>query len=459
MQLFSPDDPRPIHFMGIGGAGMSALALIARRRGMAVSGCDLIPDGAADLANSGILVIEGHGADHIYGARALIFSSAVPNGHPELEAARAAGIPVVRRAEALGQVVNAGTNVAIAGTHGKTTTTAMTTVALNAAGMDPTGIAGGRVAEWEGNARIGESDLFVVEADEYDRSFFALEPKIAVVNNVEADHLECYGTVDDLESAFVEFASRAEHVFFGAEDRGAARVARKLDVSKSAVGTGQDADIRISSVVRDVEGTSATINLPDESVVELRLCVPGIHNIRNAAMAVGVTFALGGNVSMAVQGLRNFSGVARRFEVLGTAGDVTVVDDYAHHPTEVAATIAAARQRFPGRRLVAVFQPHLYSRTEANGDAFGIVLAAADLVVVTPIYAAREEPIPGVTGEAVATAASNAGVPVEWIADFAALRPTLTGLVQAGDVVLTLGAGDITKIGPQLLTAMQGTAA
>jgi UDP-N-acetylmuramate--alanine ligase len=459
MQLFIPDDPRPIHFMGIGGAGMSALALIAKRRGIAVSGCDIIPDGAADLANSGIVVTEGHGADHISGVRALIYTSAVPNGHPELEAARAAGIPVVRRAEALGQIVNAGKTVAIAGTHGKTTTTAMTTVALNAAGMDPTGIAGGRVPEWEGNARIGERDLFVVEADEYDRSFLALEPSVAIINNVEADHLECYGTVGDLEAAFVEFANRAEQVFYGAEDRGAVRVARELDVAKSAVGTGLDVDLQISSVARDADGTSATIRMPDGLVVELRLPVPGLHNIRNAAMALGATYALGGDVKMAAQGLSEFSGVARRFEVLGSVSDVTVVDDYAHHPTEVAATLAAARQRFPGRRLVAVFQPHLYSRTEANSDAFGIVLAAADLVVVTPVYAAREEPIPGVTGEAVAIAAGNAGVTAEWISDLAALHPALTELVQAGDVVLTLGAGDITKVGPKLLSAMQGTAA
>ena len=438
---------------------MSALALIARRRGVAVSGCDMFTDGATDLADSGITVVEGHGADHICGARALIYTSAVPIGHPELEAARAAGIPVVRRAEALGEVVNVGTTVAIAGTHGKTTTTAMTTVALNAAGMDATGIAGGRVPEWEGNARIGKRDLFVVEADEYDRSFLALEPNVAVVNNVEADHLECYGTVDDLEAAFVEFAGRAEHVFFSAEDRGAARVARALDVTKSAVGTGPEADIQISSVVRDADGTTASIRLPDESIVELRLSVPGLHNIRNAAMALGVTFALGGDVNMAVLGLADFSGVARRFEILGSVGDVTVVDDYAHHPTEVAATLAAARQRFPGRRLVVVFQPHLYSRTEANSDEFGIVLAAADLVIVTPIYAAREDPIPGVTGEAVAIAAGNAGVPVEWVSEFSALQPAVTELVQAGDVVFTIGAGDITKLGPQLLSSMQGTAA
>jgi UDP-N-acetylmuramate--alanine ligase len=335
----------------------------------------------------------------------------------------------------------------------------MTTVALDAAGLHPTGIAGGRVAEWDGNVRLGQGDLFVVEADEYDRSFLALEPEVAVVNNVEADHLECYGSVSALESAFVEFSSRARQVCVGADDRGAARVARRLEGPLLMVGTGQDADIRISSVLRNRELTSASISLPGGSVVELRLRVPGLHNIRNAAMALGVTSFLEGDVNAAAAGLSAFSGVARRFEVLGSAGGVTVVDDYAHHPTEVAATIAAARQRFPGRRVMAVFQPHLYSRTETHGEAFGIVLAAADFVVVAPIYPAREEPIPGVTGEVVARAARTAGATVEWVSDFAGLQPSLQEIVRSGDVVLTLGAGDITKIGPQLLSHMQDTAA
>lgn len=459
MELFSPDDPRPIHFMGIAGVGMSALALIARRRGVAVSGCDMSSDGTADLEKAGVTVTEGHGADHIAGSRALVYTSAVPKGHPELVAAKKAGIPVVRRAEALGRVVNDGTVAAIAGTHGKTTTTVMTTVALSAAGLDPTGIAGGRVAEWDGNVRLGESDLFVVEADEYDRSFLALEPEVAVVNNVEVDHLECYGSVGALESAFVEFAGRAKQVFLGADDRGAARLARKLDVPVTMVGTGQDADIRISAVSRDSKLTEASVKMPDGSLLELQLRVPGLHNIRNAAMALGVTYCLEGQVAAAVTGLNAFSGIARRFEVLGSAGGVTVVDDYAHHPTEVAATIAAARQKFPGRRIVVVFQPHLYSRTETHGEAFGIVLAAADAVVIAPIYAAREEPIPGVTGEVVANAARSAGVPVEWVSDYTVLAHAIQNLVQAGDVVFTLGAGDITKIGPQLLRDLQDTAA
>jgi UDP-N-acetylmuramate--alanine ligase len=445
--------------MGIAGVGMSALALIARRRGVAVSGCDMSTDGTADLLEAGVAVATGHSPDHITDARALVFTSAVPRDHPEIVAAKQKGIPVVRRAEVLGQLVNTGTVAAIAGTHGKTTTTVMTTMALNAAGLDPTGIAGGRVAEWNGNVRLGENDLFVVEADEYDRSFLALEPSVAVVNNVEADHIECYGSLTALESAFVEFAGRAKLVCVGSNDRGAIRVGKQLNVPTWKVGTGEDADIKISSVSRDRTLTEASIRLPDGDTVDLRLTVPGLHNIRNAAMALGVTCHLGGDPNAAVEGLREFSGVSRRFEVIGSAAGVTVVDDYAHHPTEVAATIAAARQRFPGRRIVVVFQPHLYSRTKVHGEAFGIVLAAADEVVVAPIYPAREEPIPGVTGEVVAKAAKSAGVPVEWVSDFSLLESTIHELVRAGDVVLTLGAGDITKVGPQLLHTMQGTAA
>ncbi len=438
---------------------MSALALIARRRGVKVSGCDVSPDGAADIAEFGVEVLEGHDVEHIEGARALVYTSAVPRDHPELKAALKAGIPVVRRAEALGQVVNNGTVVAMAGTHGKTTTTVMTTVALTAAGLDPTGIAGGRVADWQGNVRVGSSDCFVVEADEYDRSFLALQPTVAAVNNIEADHIECFGTMEGLESAFLDFAGRARRVLVGTDDRGAARLAKRLDVEFWSVGMRPDADISISSVERNSEGTGASVEMPNGTRVELRLAVPGLHNVRNAAMALGATLALEGDMESAARGLSEFSGVSRRFEVLGTARGITVVDDYAHHPTEVAATLAAARQRFPGRRLVAVFQPHLYSRTEAHGEALGIVLAAADLVVVTPVYAAREEPIPGVTSELVVRAARGAGARVEWLPEIGDLTRVLDDVVLSGDVVLTLGAGDITKVGPRLLRSITENAA
>lgn len=459
MPLFAPDDPRPVHFVGIAGAGMSALALIARRRGVAVTGCDTDLGGAADVAQAGAQLWQGHDPEHVVGARAVVYTAAVAPQHPELVAARARDIPVVRRAEALHQLVGGGEVVAVAGTHGKTTTTVMTTEALAAAGRNPTGIAGGRVATWGGNARIDGERLFVVEADEYDRAFLALQPAIALVNNVEVDHLECYdGSVAALEAAFAEFAGRSRRALFGADDAGATRVARQVSVERWMVGTGSGADLRITGVQRDRFGSRASLVLPDGRKVDLKLQVPGLHNVRNAAMAVGAVLALGADVGPALAALGKFTGVGRRFEAVGSARGVTIVDDYAHHPSEVVATLAAARQRFPDARLVAVFQPHLYSRTQLQGEALGVALAAADRVVVTEIYPARETPIPGVSGRAVAEAAKRAGARVEWVPERAALAGVLAGSVADGDVVLTLGAGDITRVGRELLERLAGAA-
>ncbi len=459
MHLFAPEDPRPIHFMGIAGAGMSALALIALRRGVPVTGCDTHPAGAEELARMGAQIAAGHDASHVNGSRAMVYTAAVPRDHPELEAARAAGIAVVPRADALGEIVATGKVVAVAGTHGKTTTTAMVAEALAAAGANPTALVGGRVAAWEGNARLGQDELFVVEADEYDRALLKLEPTVALVGNVEADHLECYGSVEALEAAFVEFAERAERAVIGADDAGASRVARMVEVPTWRVGLAQGAELRLSDVRREQAANAAGLTLPDGRVVELRLAVPGLHNLRNAAMAVGAVLALGADLDRALTGLAQFAGVGRRFEVLGTIRGVTVVDDYAHHPSEVAATLAAARQRYPAARLVVAFQPHLYSRTQALGEAMGIALAMADLAVVTDVYAAREQPIRGVTGKIVAKAAKRAGVKVEWVPKRERLAGKLENLVGEGDVVLTLGAGDITQVGRDLLQRLAGRAA
>ena len=459
MTLFRPGDPRPIHFMGIAGAGMSGLALIARHLGVAITGCDADLAGAADLAALGVPLSQGHDPSHVAGARAVVVTAAVAREHPELEQARVAGIPVVRRADALGEVVASGALVAVAGTHGKTTTTVMVTEALTAAGRNPTGLAGGRVAAWRGNARIGSRELFVVEADEFDRAFLALKPTIAVVGNVEADHLECYGTVAALEDAFVEFASRAQRLIVGADDPGAARVAQRVPgVAVWRVGLGADADVRIREVTQGPDGSRAVVDLPAEGrPVTLRLAVPGLHNLRNAAAALAVLHALEADVAAGAGALARFGGVGRRFERLGEAGGVTVVDDYAHHPTEVAATLAAARQAFPGRRVVAVFQPHLYSRTALHGEALGRALAAADVVVVAPIYGAREQPAAGhgVTHDAVAGGAIRAGAATVAVRDRADLTGHVARAVRAGDVVFTLGAGDVTRVGPELLERLR----
>jgi UDP-N-acetylmuramate--alanine ligase len=450
MDLFNPADRRPVHFLGIGGAGMSALALIACRRGVVVTGCDADPSGAADLSSLGVTVHAGHDPSHVEGARAIVVTAAVPADHPELRRARELDLPVVPRKVALAALVGDARSVGVSGTHGKTTTTVMTTEALASAGLRPTGLAGGRVAAWGGNARIDGDALFVVEADEYDQAFLTLHPTVAIVNNVEADHLECYGSLGALEDAFVEFAGRARVALVCADDAGALRVAARVKGARR-FGFAPDAEVRIADVAQGPQGTEATVSWRGDRSIRLRLRVPGIHNLRNAVAALGAVEALGGALEPAADALAAFAGVGRRFERLGEHGGVAVVDDYAHHPSELVATLSAARQAFPGRRLVAVFQPHLYSRTIAHGEAMGQALAAADLVFVTEIYAAREQPVPGVSGQQVADAAVRAGADARFEAIRADVGRRVHEALQPGDVVLTLGAGDITRVAPELV--------
>jgi UDP-N-acetylmuramate--alanine ligase len=451
MALFNPTDTRTVHFMGIGGAGMSALALIACRRGVAVSGCDLDVTGASDLQALGVSVRQGHDGAHLDGARAIVVTAAVPASHPELQRARDLGLPIVPRKLALAQLIEGASSVGISGTHGKTTTTVMTTEALTAAGLNPTGIAGGRVSGWGGNAKIAGEQLFVVEADEFDQAFLTLTPTVAVVNNVEPDHLECYGSMDALEDAFVEFAGRARVAVVSADDPGACRIAARLSTRVVTFGLAVGADLRIGDIMQQADRTDAQVCWRDGRSLHVRLKVPGLHNLRNAVAAVAVVDALGGVLEPAAEALAAFSGVGRRFERLGEFGGVAVVDDYAHHPSELIATLSAARQAFPGRRLVAVFQPHLYSRTAAHGQAMGQALAAADLVIVTEIYPAREQPIAGVSGRQVADAAERAGADARFEPTRARVGQTVYEALRSGDVVLTLGAGDITRVAPELV--------
>lgn len=451
MDLFNPADTRPVHFMGVGGAGMSALALIAHRRGVIVSGCDTDPSGAADLAELGARVWQGHDPAHLEGVRALVITAAVAPTHPEVVWARERGLPVVPRKEALAQLVAGAPTVAIAGTHGKTTTTVMATEALAAAGLAPTGIAGGRVSAWGGNARIGGDSPFVVEADEYDQAFLTLDPVVAVVNNIESDHLECYGSMAALEAAFEEFAGRAETALVSADDPGARALAGRLRNRVRRFGTAADAEIRAGEVTLRPGGTEACVRWPGGRSLGLRLRVPGLHNLRNALGALGVVEAMGGDLAGAAEALAGFEGVGRRFERLGEFAGVALVDDYAHHPSELSATLSAARQAYPGRRLVAVFQPHLYSRTAQHGRAMGEALAAADLVIVTEVYAAREAPIDGVSGRDVAEAARLAGAETRFEPARSAVGRRVYDALRPGDVVLTLGAGDITRVGPELV--------
>lgn len=446
--LFDPADQRPLHFVGIGGAGVSALALAARRRGVPVTGGDQVADAFPDLVAAGAATYLGADPSRVAGSRAVVHTAAAPEDHPELAEARRLGIPVVPRKRALAELVAGRTVVAAAGTHGKTTTTVMTTLALQGGGLAPSALAGGRVAAWGGNAWLDGDELWVVEADEYDKAFLELTPSIAIINNVEADHLECYGTLGELEAAFATFGRRAAHALVGTVDPGSDRVALALGDGCERFGLEGPGGIVARPRVIGPEGTAADIRWPDGFRVSLTLAVPGLHNLRNALGALAAVRLAGGDPAGAAVALAGFTGVGRRFERGPEVAGVAFVDDYAHHPTELVATLAAARQAYPTRRLVAVFQPHLYSRTRDHHAAMGEALRAADLAIVTDIYRAREAPIAGVTGALVAAAAEGGDAAVVYVPSRDEVDATVARLVRSGDLVLTLGAGDVTRVGP-----------
>ncbi len=430
---------------------MRALAELLARRGVIVTGCDANPGSTDDLAELGIEVITGHNPDHVSGAREVIVTSAMPRDHPEVVRARELGIPIVRRAEALGVAVSGGKLVGVAGTHGKTTTTVMTTAALAAAGLRPTGLAGGRVAEWKGNLHYDSDELFVVEADEYDRSFLTLSPTIAVVTNVEADHLDIYKDLDDITSTFSRFVRDASVVVLCADDRGASSLDLPASAEVIRYGlTSSDARLVASDIRSTGQATTFAASYDGRPLGEVALRVPGHHNVQNALAAIGAGFALGVSLDAMRDGLLQFGGVERRFQRLCDVAGVTIVDDYAHHPTEIVATLQAARASYPDRRIVAAFQPHLFSRTRDFADAFGEALAKSDSVFLTDIYPAREKPIAGVTSDLVATAIERAGRKVAWQGPRKELAAALCAFTRDGDVVITIGAGDITRTGPEL---------
>jgi UDP-N-acetylmuramate--alanine ligase len=456
MPLLDTSDPRPIHFVGVAGAGMSALAELFVRRGVRITGCDAHPEAADDLRRLGVDVT-GHDPSHVNGARALVVTSAMPKNHPELARARELGIPVIRRAEALGEATSGGELVGLAGTHGKTTTTVMTATALAAAGREPTGLAGGRVAAWNGNLLPGSDKLFVVEADEYDRSFLALSPTVAVVTNIEADHLDIYADLADIRRTFGQFVSGARTIVLCADDDGANTLPTPSATEVIRYGiTSPDARLVAKNIRTRGLGSTFDVVFDDERLGVIELMVPGNHNILNALAATASGLALGADFAALSKGLGTFAGTERRFQWLGEARGVTVVDDYAHHPTEIEATLAAARSAFPGRRIVAAFQPHLYTRTRDFAREFGASLARADVVFLTEIYPAREQPIPGVTATLVADAIAGVGGTMAWRGERGALADALAKTVRDGDVVLTVGAGDITKTGRELLDLLGG---
>ena len=450
----------PVHFMGVGGAGMYPLAELVIRSGGTVSGCDVKESGPLrDLGSMGADVSVGHEASHVVGAQALVITAAVPRDHPEIVAARAAGIPVLKRAEALGAWVADGTVVAIAGTHGKTTTTAMATEILVAAGREPTGLVGGRVTTWGGNLRFGSGNLFIVEADEYDRSFLTLSPDVAVVTNLEADHLDIYGDFDGVRRGFLDFLAGVRgggRVVVCADDQGASSLLPTIGPSGYTYGTSAGSMLRATRVEVFTGGTRCLLFEEGVRIDELFLRMGGRHNLLNAMAAAAAARALDVDWTDILSALADFGGVGRRFERVGDAAGVTVVDDYAHHPTELAAALRAARSMFHDRRIVAVFQPHLFTRTRDFAREFGEALAIADALWVTDVFPAREAPIPGVTGRTIVDAALAAGArDVEYESDVARLPAVLAASVRYGDVVLTLGAGSIESVGPDLVEALQ----
>lgn len=444
---------KSIHFVGIGGIGMSGLAEILSAQGIAVSGCDLKRSAAIDLLRSrGIDVSIGHDPAHVAGNDLVIITSAVRGAHAEVDEARRSGVNVLKRAEALGAVVNAGRGVGVAGTHGKTTTSALISVVLDEAGLDPTVLVGGMVRNLKTNARRGKGDLVVVEADEYDRTFHQLHPEIAVVTNIEADHLEYYGTLEAIIEAFRIYTGRVKEggVIIGCcDDEHVARMLRHAERPVVGYGFSEYADIRATNVEFSDKGSSFEV----PGLGFFKLFIPGEHNVRNALAAIAVGRHLGIPAETIAGALARFLGVDRRFQILGEFSGALVVDDYAHHPTEIRATLEGARGGYPSRRLVALFQPHLYSRTKEFAREFGESLAIADVPIVIPIYAAREQPIEGVSAALIADAVPDVefldGTNAEVVA---ALRSRL----RPDDLLITMGAGDVHEIGEQLVAGEVG---
>jgi UDP-N-acetylmuramate--alanine ligase len=479
MGLVTPAEPVSlgelgrVHFLGIGGAGMSGVARIMLARGVAVSGCDAAASSQLDdLAAIGARVCVGHSADHLGSADTLVMSSAVRAGNPELAQARRMGMRVLHRAAALACLMTGRQSIAVAGTHGKTTTTSMITTVLRRCGADPAYVIGGVLAETGLGAAEGSGRVFVAEADESDGSFLMLSPDAAVVTSVEADHLDNYGSLAEIEAAFEAFAARITPrglLVTCADDAGASNVAAAARAQAAAAlrivtyGASLRADYRLGAVTPAGMATEFDLVPPERGVqagrgsVRLRIEVPGRHNALNAAAAYATAAELGFGHDGIAAGLAGYRGARRRMEPKGEADAVRVLDSYAHHPTELAADLTAARDIAAGGRVIVVFQPHLFSRTRFFAGQFGAALGLADESFVLDVYAAREDPEPGVTGAMIADAIPGGrGV---FCPDRRSLPALIADTAKPGDVVLTMGAGDVTQLGPLIVDALRGRTA
>jgi UDP-N-acetylmuramate--alanine ligase len=446
---------RQIHFVGIGGSGMSGIAEVLVNLGYHVSGSDLqTSDATRRLKRLGAKIFRGHKADHVAAADVVVVSSAVRPENPELVEARRLKIPAIPRAEMLAEIMRMKYGVAVAGAHGKTSTTAMIAVVLTAGGLDPTVVIGGRVKALRSGAKLGGGEFMVAEADESDGSFLKMKPTIAVVTNIDREHLDHYRGLGEIQDAFVQFLSRIP--FYGAavvclDEPNLRAILPRVDRRVVTYGLSSDADLVATDVAFDGFGSAFVARWRGQKLGAIRLPVPGRHSVYNALAAVATGLELDIPFAKIARALTRFQGVDRRFQRKGEAFGATVIDDYGHHPTEIHATLAAAREGF-GARTVVVFQPHRYSRTRALLEEFGRAFVLADRVIVTSVYAAGEAPLPDVDGAAVADALVRHGHPaVSYEPRLDKIPNRLKALVLPGDLVITLGAGDIWKVGDAFL--------
>jgi UDP-N-acetylmuramate--alanine ligase len=444
-----------VHFVGIGGIGMSGIAEVLLNLGFKVSGSDLRRSEVTDrLAKLGATIYEGHKAEHVAGAEVVVTSSAIGKDNPEIVAARDIHIAVIQRAEMLSELMRLKYGIAIAGMHGKTTTTSMVAAVLAAGGLDPTVVVGGRVDAMGSNARLGKSQYLVAEADESDRSFLKLSPILSVITNIDREHMDCYRDMEDVEDTFIEFMDRVP--FYGMvvacnDDERTRALLPRVERRVVTYGIRKDSDFLVSECTVDGSASRFGITYRNKSLGEFEIHVPGQHNVLNATAAITVGVGLDIAPDAMRHALKEFRGVDRRFQLKGSANGIDVIDDYGHHPTEIRATLAAARQ-CGYKRVHVVFQPHRYTRTQLLIDEFATAFQDADSVSILDIYPASEQPILGVTGEWLARRITEtSGRKAEYVSSFADAAAAIARESQSGEMVLTLGAGNISQLGPQIL--------
>jgi UDP-N-acetylmuramate--alanine ligase len=454
-----------VHFVGIGGIGMSGIAEVLLNLGYKVSGSDLKSSAVTQrLASLGATVFEGHRAENVGGAEVVVTSSAISPANAEVAEAHKVHIPVIPRAEMLAELMRLKYGIAIAGMHGKTTTTSMVAAVLAAGDLDPTVVVGGRVDAMGSNARLGKSHYLVAEADESDRSFLKLSPILSVITNIDREHMDCYRNMRDVKNAFLNFMDRVP--FYGMlvvcnDDPILRRLLPQVHRRMVTYGTRRGSDFHIKlpghepSSPGNAPFGSFRVTYKNQDLGGFRLHVPGVHNILNATAAIAVGIGLDIKVDQIRSGLEHFRGVDRRFQLRGRAADVSVIDDYGHHPTEIRATLSAARQ-CGFRKVHVVFQPHRYTRTRDLMDEFATAFADADTLLVLDIYPASEPPIEGITGEAMVQRIQQAGHDAQFAASFSQAVEIIAGRAEPGDMVLTLGAGSVSQLGPMILERLKG---